>query len=84
MNIKGAILLRVRIAFLIVTLFVMVVIYRLVDIQLVDGDHWRQRAEEMSFEYKTIEATRGNIYADNAELLATSLPFTNLLSTLPW
>lgn len=78
MNIKGAILLRVRIAFLIVTLFVMVVIYRLVDIQFVEGEHWRQRAEEMSFDYKTIEATRGNIYANNEELLATSLPFYRL------
>lgn len=78
MNIKGAILLRVRIAFLIVTLFVMVVIYRLVDIQLIEGEHWRKRAKEMSFDYKTIEATRGNIYADNAELLATSLPFYRL------
>ena len=31
--------------------------------------------EKISFDYRTVKATRGNIYSDNGSLLATSLPF---------
>jgi cell division protein FtsI (penicillin-binding protein 3) len=31
--------------------------------------------ERISFDYKRVKATRGNIYSDNGSLLATSLPF---------
>src|SRR5258706_5826826 len=31
--------------------------------------------ERISFDYKEVKATRGNIYSDNGSLLATSLPF---------
>ena len=75
MNIKRSILLRVRIAFLIMVLFVCAVVYRLVHIQMVEGDQWRRLAEENSLDYKKIKATRGSIYADGNDLLATSLPF---------
>ncbi|WP_305982034.1 penicillin-binding protein [Roseivirga thermotolerans] len=78
MNIKHSILLRVRIAFLVAVLFVFAVIYRLVDIQMIEGDHWRQLAEESSLDYRTIKATRGSIYASGNDLLATSLPFYRL------
>ena len=32
-------------------------------------------ADEIGLQYRTIKATRGNIYSDNNSLLATSLPF---------
>ncbi|WP_323757806.1 penicillin-binding protein [Roseivirga sp.] len=75
MNIKESILLRVRIAFLAVIAFVLVVIYRIADIQFVQGDEWRKEAQEIGLDYKTIKATRGSIYADGNDLMATSLPF---------
>ncbi len=78
MNIKKSILLRVRIAFLVAVLFVLAVVYRLVDIQIIDGDVWRQKAETYSLDYRNIKATRGNIYASGNDLLATSLPFYKL------
>tara|TARA_R110000823_G_C15953038_1_gene502651 strand:+ start:63226 stop:65331 length:2106 start_codon:yes stop_codon:yes gene_type:complete len=74
-NIKESILLRVRIAFLAVIAFVLVVIYRIADIQFVEGDMWRKEAQEIGLDYKTIKATRGSIYADGNDLMATSLPF---------
>lgn len=55
--------------------FVLAVVYRLVHIQAVEGDQWRQLAENFSLDYKTIEATRGSIYASGNDLLATSVPF---------
>lgn len=78
MNIKRSILLRVRIAFLVAVLFVLAVVYKLVEVQMIDGDHWREMAQQSSLDYKTIKATRGNIYADGGDLLATSLPFYKL------
>lgn len=78
MNIKKSILLRVRIAFLVAVLFVLTVVYRLVDIQMIEGDVWREKAETYSLDYRKIKATRGSIYASGNDLLATSLPFYKL------
>ncbi|MGW8121365.1 penicillin-binding protein [Roseivirga echinicomitans] len=75
MNIKESILLKVRIAFLAVIVFVLLVIYRIADIQFVEGDVWRKEAQEIGLDYKTIKATRGSIYASGNDLMATSLPF---------
>ncbi|MDN4164430.1 penicillin-binding protein [Cytophagales bacterium LB-30] len=75
MNIKKSILIRVRVAFLLVALFAVAVVVRMGNIQFVEGDKWKKLAEEIGFQYRTIKATRGNIYSDNGSLLATSLPF---------
>lgn len=75
MNIKKSILLRVRLAFLAVIIFVLAVVYRMIDVQYVEGDQWQKMAEDIGLDYKTIKATRGSIYASGNDLLATSLPF---------
>lgn len=78
MNVKKNILLRARIAFLIVALFAIGIVVRTVILQWVEGDQWRQLAEETIFKYRKVSATRGNIFADEGSLLATSLPFYKL------
>ena len=75
MNIKKSILIRVRIAFLGVLVFAVCVAAKVGHIQMIEGPKWKKVAEETMFDYKTIKATRGNIYSDNESLLATSLPF---------
>lgn len=75
MNIKKSILLRVRIAFLAVLLFAVAVVARIGHLQVVEGEKWAAMGERISFDYKRVKATRGNIYSDNGSLLATSLPF---------
>ena len=75
MNIKTSILLRVRVAFLFAVLFAIGVIGKISHIQFVEGEKWAQMGERISFDYKQVKATRGNIYSDNGSLLATSLPF---------
>jgi cell division protein FtsI (penicillin-binding protein 3) len=77
-NIKKSILLRVRVAFLFVALFAVCVILKIGKIQFVEGKKWAELGEKISFDYKTVKATRGNIYSDNGSLLATSLPFYKL------
>ncbi len=68
-------MLRVRVAFLLVLLFSMAIIYQIFHIQWIEGEKWTKLAEEISLSYQEVKATRGNIYSDNGSLLATSLPF---------
>tara|TARA_Y100001980_G_C14556902_1_gene352954 strand:- start:34717 stop:36819 length:2103 start_codon:yes stop_codon:yes gene_type:complete len=75
MSIKRSILLRVRIAFLLVFLFSGGILFRIITLQYAEGDRWRGLAETLGLEMRKIEATRGNIYADDGSLLATSIPF---------
>ncbi|XOV91231.1 MAG: penicillin-binding protein [Bacteroidota bacterium] len=75
MSIKRSILLRVRIAFLLVFLFSGGILFRIITLQYTEGDRWKGLAETLGLEVRKIEATRGNIYADDGSLLATSIPF---------
>ncbi len=75
MNIKKSILLRVRIAFLLVFIFAAAVAIKVGRIQFFEGEKWKEVSDQMTFQYRPVKATRGNIYSDNGSLLATSLPF---------
>jgi cell division protein FtsI (penicillin-binding protein 3) len=77
-NIKKSIVLRVRLAFLLVFLFCLAIIVKLVKIQAVDGEKWKKLAKTNVLQYRVVKAMRGNIYSDNGSLLATSLPFYKL------
>lgn len=72
MNVKKSILIRVRTVFMLVAIFAMGIGYRIFHIQFVDGEHWRSKRS--TFAIKEINATRGNIYAADGSLLATSIP----------
>jgi len=74
-NIKKSILLRVRVAFLLVAVFAIAVVIRIGRIQFAEGEKWQEIADQISFQTKVVKATRGNIYSDNGSLLATDLPF---------
>jgi len=54
------------------------VIYRIATIQYVEGEEWRNLGETLGLQVMNIKATRGNIYAEDGSLLATSLPFYQL------
>ena len=43
-------------------------------IQWVEGDRLREKSKRMTVANKTIRAVRGNIYASDGSLLATSIP----------
>ena len=51
----------------------LVVGYRLVSLQLSQGDKYREMAEKRSIKNFEIVPLRGNIYADDGSLLATSV-----------
>ena len=54
-------------------LFAVAVMVKLVSIQLVDGDKYRQLALDRTEKMFTIAPNRGNLYSDDGSLLATSV-----------
>ncbi len=78
MNIKQSILLRTRIAFVGVSFICFLIAFRILYIQLIDGERWEQTSIDTGLQYRTTRATRGNIYSANGELLATSIPLFKL------
>ena len=55
------------------TLFFMVIIGRVINIQYVQGDKYRRLSVENTIKNDTIFSNRGNIYAADGNLLATSM-----------
>ena len=54
-------------------MFAIAVMVKLVSIQMVDGDKYRDLAEERTSKMFTIAPNRGNLYSDDGSLLATSV-----------
>lgn len=78
MSIKRSIVFRVRIAFILTFLVAGAVIFRIVKIQYIEGEKWTDLGQNIGMKVMDVKATRGNIYADDRSLLATSLPFYRL------
>ncbi|MFT4669682.1 MAG: cell division protein FtsI (penicillin-binding protein 3) [Flavobacteriaceae bacterium] len=55
-------------------LFALLIASKLISIQLVDGDKYRELALKNTTKNFVIAANRGNVYADDGSLLATSVP----------
>lgn len=72
---KKIILRRVYIVYVCCCIFALSVIGRVCYIQFAQGDYWRQEANNFSVRQIDIEAVRGNIFAIDGSLLATSLPY---------
>ncbi len=54
--------------------FALAVSIKLINTQIINGDKWREKAEETVIRNMNIPASRGNIYASDGNLLATSMP----------
>lgn len=50
------------------------IVVRLFIIQLVEGEKWSEKSKYLTTDLKSIEAVRGNIYTEDGNLLATSIP----------
>ena len=70
---RKSILFRAYVVYFAVFLFAIAIIARIVQIQFVQGDYWKQMATNNT-RIVTIEPIRGNIYAEDKSLLATSIP----------
>ena len=74
MNIRKSILIRVYLAFGLMVFGALMVFGKLLHLQYVDGDKWREIADSLTIRERVIEAARGNIYSNDGSLLATSVP----------
>ena len=59
-------------------IFGIAVVFKLVSIQYLQGDKYISLVEKRSIKNVTIPANRGNVYADDGSLLATSIPKYNI------
>ena len=73
-NTKNDILKRVYVVYVFVGIFAIVILAQTINVQYVEGAEWRQKALDLTTSYRKIEAVRGNIYAVDGSLLATSVP----------
>ncbi|MCO5230024.1 MAG: transpeptidase family protein [Chitinophagales bacterium] len=78
MKIKTSILLRIYVVYAFIFMSAIAILVQIYRIQNYKGDYWIQKSKELSTKLFTIPAERGNIYAHNDNLLATSIPFFNL------
>lgn len=74
LNTKQGILARVYLCFFFVLAYAVLVMVYAFRIQFIEGHHWKAMADSLMISEVEIEATRGNIYACDGSLLATSVP----------
>ena len=65
---------RIYLIYFFVCLFGVIIIVKAATIQLVEGDVLRKKVQNLTLVEKNINAVRGNIYAADGSLLATSIP----------
>jgi len=55
-------------------LFAILIVIKIINIQFVEGDKYRELAKKNTIKNWVISSSRGNIYSDDGSLLATSVP----------
>ena len=78
MDIKKDILWRVYLVYLLILIFAFAIIGKIIFIQLREGPELLKKVQQQDLKYVDIDAVRGNIYADDESLLATSIPIFDI------
>src|SRR5680860_941118 len=78
MSIRKEILSRAYIVFYLLVLVSVVIFGQVIKIDTLERAYWVDRGEDYSIRKQTVEAQRGNIYADDGSLLATSIPYFDI------
>ncbi len=71
---KKSILMRAYGIYFLVWIAAIAIMAKTFSLQFVNDDYWKSQATTESTRKEIIEPTRGNIYAENGELMATSIP----------
>lgn len=74
MNHEKQIKKRVYLAYGLMVLFALAIVGRVAQLQFLEKDKWLAKAETQTTKFREIEAARGNIFAADGSLLATSKP----------
>lgn len=78
MEIKKDIMWRIYLVFACFILFGIAILIQIFRIQFVQGDYWRSKADSLTTQIRSIEASRGNIFSSDGSLLATSVPIYDI------
>lgn len=78
MSIRSDIVWRVGVVYILVVVFAVLIIGRIVDIQMFEGKHWRDKAKAITLKDISIMPDRGDIYASDGRILASSVPYYNI------
>ena len=70
---KKNILNKLYVVFVFITLFLVAIVVRLSNIQIADGEKYRNLSEQLTLRNDTIYANRGNVFSADGSLLATSM-----------
>jgi len=65
---------RVYVSYGLMCLFAVAIVARVAQIQFIEGEKWKEKAETQTTAFREIEASRGNIFSNDGSLLATSEP----------
>ncbi|MCG8309248.1 MAG: penicillin-binding protein 2, partial [Cytophagales bacterium] len=77
-NIKRDILWRVYLLYFFVLLFGVAIVIKLIYIQYNEGEALLKKAQKQELKFFNLDASRGNIYAEDGNLLATSIPIFDI------
>ncbi|GIV26374.1 MAG: penicillin-binding protein [Bacteroidia bacterium] len=69
---------KTNITFVMFFIIVCLVFYKIYIIQFKEGSYWREKSKKITTKFIEVEASRGNIYDQNYNLLATSLPYYDI------
>lgn len=75
MSIKKDILLRVGLVYIAIAMFSVFIVIKIVYLQFIDDDQWKKKAENTRVQKFRIPSHRGDIYAADMRLLASSVPY---------
>ena len=79
---KKNILTRFYLVAVFMTMYLLAIILRVINLQYVQGDAYRKLATELTIRQDTIYANKGNVYAADGNLLATSMSKFNVFMDL--
>lgn len=74
-DLRSKILNRLAFIYILFLIFAIVAIIKIINLQFIERVKWIQEEKKYTLRNRVIEPNRGNIFADNGELLKSSVPF---------
>lgn len=78
MEIKSDILWRVYLCFIGIVVFAVVILGKVLYIQQVQGNYWKDQARQQQQRFIELDADRGTIFSEDGNMLSTSIPFFDI------
>ncbi len=78
MEIKKDILWRSYLCLIGMGIFAVAIVGRVVFLQQVEGNYWRNMSDSLHTAYMDLDADRGTIYSEEGRMLSTSIPYFDI------